>query len=403
MREETFRILASDVKISNDTWKTGINNNDLIIGTSGCGKTRGYVMPNILCSDESMIIADTKGNLRLKFRSELIRKDYKIININFKDLIKSNGYNPLDYIRYNSETDKYSEQDIMTVSSCLVPSINQHDPFWDLSAKFYIEAMIAYVLEMLPKNEHNLLSVVRLFAEMNTGKFKKLFKELGDQDPDSFAYNRYQLFHGNEKAEKTYESIRAVIASNISTLCFDGAKKLFLSQRKINLTELGKKKVAVFLNISDTDRSMDKLINLFYTQALQVLCNLADSNADNRLEVPVRFFLDDFAANVVIPDFDKIVSVIRSREIYVSVILQSLSQLESQYGREKSMTIINNCDNLLYLGGNDVNTARYIGIKANKSTTSILNMPLDKAYLFTRGQEPRLVNKYVPCSDAKCV
>jgi len=385
------RILAQDVLMSNDTWQTGLNNNDLIIGTSGCGKTRGYVKPNILWCNESMIIADTKGSIRADVEPHLLKNGYKIINMDFKNCLQSDGYNPLDYIQ--------SEQDIMTVAACIVPVTDERDPFWSLSARFYVEAMIGYTLECLPKNEHNMISVFKLFAEMNTFKFRYLFEELGIDNPESFAFKRFAMFRDSGKADKMYESIRGFIAQALSSLTFAGARALFQNPNKIRFEQLGEEKTAVFLNISDTDRSMDKLLNLFYTQALQSLCNHADKSPGNRLKTPVRFFLDDFAANAFIPDFDKIVSVIRSREISVSIILQSISQLEALYGHPKSLTILNNCDNLLYLGGQDVETARYIGMKANKSATSILNMPLDDAWLFTRGQKPRQVQKFVPLSE----
>lgn len=395
MRKETFRILAADVMMSNDTWQTNLNNSDLIIGTSGSGKTRGYVKPNILQCNESMIIADTKSSIRNDVEPHLLKNGYKIINMDFKDCLKSDGYNPLDYIRYDAASDKYNEQDIMTVAACIVPQTNEKDPFWELSARFYIEAMMAYALECLPDNEHNMISVFRLFAEMDTFKFKYLFNELCILNPDSFAAGRYSMFKNSDKADRTYECIRAFIAQALSTMTFDGVKSMFRKPERIRFEDLGREKTAVFLNISDTDRSTDKLVSLFYTQALQALCNFADRSEGNRLKIPVRFILDDFAANAYIPDFDKIISVIRSREISVSVILQSISQLEALYGHAKSMTIINNCDNLLYLGGTDVETAKYIGIKANKSATSILNMKLNGAWLFTRGTEPRQVQKYV--------
>ena len=158
---------------------------------------------------------------------------------------------------------------------------------------------------------------------------------------------------------------------------------------------MGKHKTALFLTISDTDRSMDRLTNLFYTQALHELCNSADQDyKDHRLAVPVRVILDDFAANVYIPDFDKIISIIRSREVSVSIILQSLSQLESMYGGARAKTILNNCDHCLYLGGQDVDTAKYMSIKTNKSINSILNMQLNAAWMFERGTVPQQVEKY---------
>lgn len=396
MREQSHRILAQDVRMNNDTWQTGLNNNDLIIGPSGAGKTRGYVKPNILLGNESLIVADTKGSMLGELQDTLLDKGYQIIHIDFCDCLGSYGYNPLDYVRYDKEKDKYSEQDIITICACIVPIETPRDPFWELSARMYLESMIAYTLERLPENEHTMLSVFRLYSEMYTSKFHKLFKELGEQDPDSFAFSRYKMYKDAGKADKTYECIRAFLAQKLSIFTFDGARALFHNPNKIRFEQLGEEKTAVFLSISDTDRSMDRLANLFYTQALQSLCGHADKSPGNRLKVPVRFILDDFAANVCIPDFDKIISVIRSREIYVSVILQSISQLEAMYGHANALTILNNCDNCLYLGGQDVETARYMSIKANKTIHTILNMPLDSAWLFTRGQVPRQVQKYVP-------
>lgn len=395
MRNSTYRILANQRFMNNNTWQTGLNNNDLIIGPSGSGKTRGYVKPNIMQCNESMIITDPKGNLKKDLGGILRKEGYEVINIDFTNLETSYGYNPLDFIRYDSKKEKYCEQDIITVSACLVPIEDHKDPFWELSARMYLESMIGYALECLPEEEHNLCSVMALFAEMGTGKFERLFMELTELNPDSFAAARFNMYKRTATAEKMYESIRGVLSEKLSILSFDGLIAAFQRCHRINFAELGKKKTAVFLTISDTDRSMDRLANLFYTQALQSLCNSADTEyPDHRLKIPVRLILDDFAANVCIPDFDRIISVIRSREIYVSIILQSISQLESLYGHAKAMTILNNCDNCLYLGGQDVETARYISIKANKSISNILNMPLDNAWLFTRGRLPQMVQKF---------
>ena len=161
----------------------------------------------------------------------------------------------------------------------------------------------------------------------------------------------------------------------------------------LKLEELGQRKIALFVNVSDTDRTFDRLINVFYAQAFHELCKEADSRRNGRLKVPVRIFLDDFATNVYIPDFDKIISNIRSRDISVSVILQSISQLETLYSPEQAVTILNGCDHMLYLGGQDVETAGYISEKANVPMERILDMGLDDAYLFERGSAPRKVNK----------
>ncbi len=395
--DNTYRILAHGHTVSNDTWITGLNNNDLIIGPSGAGKTRGYVMPNIMQCSGSMVITDTKGALCSDVGTLLAQEGYKVTEINLSDCASSPyGYNPLAYIRQDNDG-HYSEQDILTLAACLMPVESRHDPYWELTARIYLESAISYVLEALPEEERHLGSVVRLISEMGRdGKYKSLMRELEVVDPDSFALSRYRLFKSvSNDAEKTAACIFSFLATKLAPLSFGGAKRIFTNPKRINIKELGRKKAAVFLNISDTDDSLYRLANVFYTQALHTLCNLADKSPGHRLKVPVRFYLDDFASNVVIPDFDRIISVIRSREISVSVIIQSLSQLESLYGQAKAMTVINNCDNLLCLGaGRDISTAKYISYQANKPVSAILNTPLGSAWLLTRGSKAEQVAKF---------
>lgn len=402
MKKENYRILARDCMVSNDTWKTGLNNNDLIIGPSGAGKTRGYVKPNLLQCEESVIVADTKGNLIREVGGDMACRGYKVINIDFTDMLRSYGYNPLDYIRRGADG-RPNEQDVMSVAACLCPIEGNGEPFWDQSARMYLASMIGYVLECLPPEEQTLEYVFKLFAEMDRGVgrdgcltvFDRLFLTLGQENPNSFAYQKYQLFQGNRKADRTNACIKAFVADKLEKFTFDGPMALCRQKKRVNFAALGREKTAVFLTVSDTDRSMDRLVNLFYTQALQSLCRSADRDyPDCRLPVPVRFILDDFATNTVIPGFDNLISVIRSREIYVSVIIQSLSQLEGLYGHARAMTIVNNCDHCLYLGGQDVETARYFSEKLNRTADKILDLPLGSAFLFTRGEKARQVEKF---------
>lgn len=394
-RNETFRILAEGVTVSNDTWRTGLNNNDLIIGPSGAGKTRGYVLPNLLQGSESMIVADTKGSLAGMVGPLLERQGYRVLEIDFKDLEGSYGYNPFDHIRYDEQRGKYVEQDIITVAAALVPVTSHHDPFWEQAARMYLTSLLAYTLECLPEEEHSLKYVVELIGELEGSVYDTLIRELADIRPDALAVQTYRLFQSNRKAEKMHASIIGILSERLNGLNFDGAVRMFTRPQRIRFADLGRQKTALFLTISDTDRSMDRLVNLLYTQALQGLCRSADTDyPDHRLPVPVRFILDDFATNACIPDFHNIISVIRSREISVSIILQSISQLEAIYGQANASTIINNCDNCLYLGGQDVETARYVSFRANRTVDTVLGLPLHEAYLFTRGQAPRNVHVY---------
>ncbi len=395
--EENVRILAHNEYVSNDTWKTRLNNNDVIIGPSGAGKTRSYVKPNIMQCNESMIIADTKGNLHRQLRPLLEEEGYRILVLDIKNLKNSCGYNPFDFIRFDHERKVYQEQDIITVSSALVPLDPLKDnPFFDMSARMYLSCLIGYSLECRPKSEHNLDCVYHLLNILSAKpeEFDTMMEKLNVLDKRSFAVRQYRLFRSNRTIENVHNTILAILGEKLSTLCFSNVVDLYTAENRIDFKRLGKEKTIVFLCISDTDRSLDRLTSLFYTQALQSLCNQADDTKGGRLRVPVRFIFDDFATNTFIEGFDNIISVIRSREIYVSVILQSITQLQGLYGIERSQTIINNFDHCLYLGGQDVVTAQYMSVKSEIPVVDILNMPLDKSYLFRRGSRAILVDRY---------
>ncbi len=175
--DDTYRILAHGHAISNDTWQTGLNNNDLIIGPSGAGKTRGYVIPNILQCSESMVITDTKGALCSDVGTALEQQGYKVVEINLADCDSSPcGYNPLACIRQDREG-HYREQDILTLAACMVPVESRHDPYWELTARIYLESAVSYVLEALPEGERHLGSVVRLAGEMGRdGRYRALMR-----------------------------------------------------------------------------------------------------------------------------------------------------------------------------------------------------------------------------------
>ena len=394
MNNTGYRILAAGATVNNNTWETGLSNNDLILGPSGGGKTRGYVLPNLLSTRESFLVTDTKGALCKQVGGILEQRGLRVVEVDFTNLLRSPwGYNPLRFIRWDAAQGGYREQDILTVAAALVPEEGVNDPFWELAARNLLEALIGYTLECLPPEEHHLVSVIKLFSEAGTGVLDELMRELCTICPDSFTAMRWKNLQTCRRAGKMYGSIQGILAQKLSNFSFSGARALFLNPKQIDFAAISRVPTAVFLNISDNDFSLSSLTTLFYTQALQTLIAEADSRPDNRLRVPVRLYLDDFA-NLRLPDFDKVISVIRSREISVSVVLQSITQLEGLYGHAKAMTIIDNCDHLLYLGGQSLETARFIAAKANKPASAILNMPLGKAWLFARGEAPREVGKY---------
>lgn len=398
MQNTSDRVLAEGVRISNDTWLTRRNNNDLIIGPSGAGKTTGYVMPNILNSEESMIIVDTKGNLYHKTADHLRQKSYTVLLLDFTDIQNTPvGYNPLDFVR-RDEMGEPNEQDIMAISHAILPDESvSNDPFWSRISRLVLESAIAYQLEFC--GDKTLTSTATLLAELTTGKFDRLLEEIGEITPDSLCYRRYSLWRNMRQAEKMTASVAGILAEAMAVLSSRGAQRLYAAPVRVNFQSVSDHKTAVFLNVSDTDAAQYKLVNLFYTQALHVLCDYADRRPGSRLPIPVRLYLDDFASNLIIPAFDKIISVIRSREISVSIMLQSLSQLVKMYGEHGKTTILSNCDHALLLGCNDVDTARYFATKANVSLHRILDMSLDSAWLFERGSKAREVVKTTPIFD----
>ena len=388
------RILAKGCIVSNDTFATQLNNNDVIIGPSGSGKTQGYVLPNILEASDSLVVIDTKGNLSAKTGDYLTRKGYMVLDLNFKDMVNSVGYNPLDYIRYDKKNGKYNEQDIMSVACALCPRLDNDEPFWDESAKLVITAIIAFVLEATKRKDHTMAKVVDMVGAYDPEFYSKIFGDLHDKNPDSFAYRKYSMFKILSKSEKTEASVMQFVNTSLDVFNFDGARHILTSGNKLDFTRLGKEKTALFVEVSDVDRSMDAFVNVFLSQLFSELINCADVSYANRLAVPVRIILDDFATNAPIENFDNIISVIRSRDIYVSVILQSITQLDAIYGAYKARTILMNADHTLYLGGCDLETVRYFSERANLAAHKIHDMPVSECLLFERGCKARRVERY---------
>lgn len=394
---ENVRFLAENITVSNDTRVTGLNNNDLIIGSSGSGKTGGYVIPNIQNISGSLVVTDTKGQLSKMFSGKLKKKGYRVYTLDFVNPRNSCGYNPLKAIR-RKENGRYREQDVLTVANAIMPELDKHEPFWEKAASGYLAFLIAFCLENAEESEQNLISVCDLHHTFIASGGQLSFMQWAEEHADTFAAKKYREISSASNADKMWSCISEFANRALEPFEFEEGKNIFANPDPFDINCLGREKTVLFLNISDTDRTYDQLVNVFYTQALQTLCSQADANPDGRLSVPVRIIMDDFASGTRIPDFDKIISVIRSREISVSLILQSMTQLESMYSTAEASTIINNCDHLLYLGTQDIKTAEFIGYRAFKTPENVLCMPNNQAILITKGEKAAQVNKIKPYS-----
>lgn len=252
----TCRILAEETMVSNDTWKTGLNNNDLIIGVSGAGKTRSYVKPNILQCNESMIVTDTKNCLYQETMPALQKAGYEVWLLDLTDMKNSPmGYNPLSAVRYDKKCEEYNDQDIAAIAMVLCPNETRSDPFWDHAVRAQMEALIAYVLEALPPEEQNLQSVAQLQSIMHTESFPALFKELGELKEDSIAVRKWRLFANVKEADKTNSCIRLILGERLSPFVSRGAQRIMNHEKQIDFRKMGQRKTALFVNVSDTDRS----------------------------------------------------------------------------------------------------------------------------------------------------
>lgn len=391
LRDTSYRILADGITTSNDTWRTHINNNTLIVGPSGAGKSRGYVQPNILKAEGSIVVTDTKGDLYGKSLSKLISKGYDVQQIDFTDCARSTiGYNPLDFVALDGN-DLPNEEQIMTIATSICPIEDTKEPFWDYATQKVIASYIGYAITYLPKEESNLRKVFEL-SELDTdGRYAKLLAEATINNPDDFAYRQYAVIRAGESADKMIGSIRGLVGEKLSTYRIKGIEKLFTMKKRIDFKSIRHRKTALFVHVSDTDRSKDQLLALFYNQLFNEL--IADRNTAKE-SYPIHAILDDFACQARIPDFDNLISVIRSRNIYASLIVQSLAQLTKIYGRSASV-ITENCDTICYLGGNDVDTARWIGMRVNKPAYAILTMPVDDMLIIQRGKEPIKAHRFM--------
>lgn len=378
--------VAAKCRYPLDDYKTLLNNNLLAIGGSGTGKTETIVKPNLRAAVGSSITIDPKGQLYSQYKEPLESKGYKVLNLDLTHPDKSMKYNLMEFVK--------TPQDVLRITDIIVDrkasAGTRADPYWDNITAVFLNALVAYLAESdeLPKQLSYVIPLmqegVRKNEEDKHTKLSARFARLRLENPKSWAYSQFQ--NADAAPDKTYDTIRSTIASKFANLDTPELSSM-MSGNDIDFNAIGEEKTALFVTVSDTDRSMDTMANIFITQALQQLCSHANDYPDGRLPVPVRFILDDFATNCRIAEFPRIISTIRSRGISAMLMLQSEAQLVSYYDYDAA-TVISNCDTYVYLGGNDLVTARAISERANKPLNQVLNMPVGSCWVFRRGEEP---------------
>lgn len=365
-------ILTQNTRIGLDGRKHRRNLNVLVCGGSGAGKTRFYAKPNIMQANTSFVVLDPKGEILRDTGFMLEKEGYEIRVLDLINTERSHGFNPFVYLR--------DDKDVLRLVNNLIRNTTpkgaqSSDPFWERAETALLEALILYLVNEAPPEEQNFSMVMEMInaAEVReddeeyASVLDELFERLAMRDPEHLAVKQYHIF--KLAAGKTAKSILISLGVRLEKFNLPQIASV-VSHDELNLPSLGDKKTALFAVIPDNDSSLNYIIGMMYTQLFQELFYKADHLHGGRLPVHVHCVMDEFA-NVALPDeFDKLLSTMRSREVSVSIIIQNLAQLKALFEKQWE-SIVGNCDEFLYLGGNEQSTHKYVSELLGKSTIDV--------------------------------
>lgn len=370
--DKTFqknKILSQNVRIGLDGKKHRRNLNTIVIGGSGAGKTRFYGKPNLMQCNTSYVVLDPKGELLRDIGYLLEKSGYVIKVVDLINMSKSHCYNPFEYI--------HDDKDVLKLITNLIRNTNPkgsqtNDPFWEKSETALLEALCLYLLHEAPKDEQNFTMVMEMISSADVREddeeyqspLDELFERLELRKPDSLAVKQYKIY--KQAAGKTAKSILISVGVRLAAFNLESIASLTATD-ELELNLVGERKTAIFAVIPDNDSTFNFLVGMLYTQLFQMLYYQADIIHGGELPIPVHFLMDEFA-NVALPDeFDKLLSTMRSRQIFVSIIIQNLAQIKALY-KDAWESIVGNCDELYYLGGNEQSTHKFMSEYLGKET-----------------------------------
>ena len=368
--------------------KNARNKNVLVVGGSGSGKTRFWLKPNLLQCHSSYVVTDPKGSIVVECGNALLKNGYKLKILNTINFKKSMHYNPFTYV--------HSEKDILKLVTTLMTNTKGEgsggDPFWEKSERLLLTALIAYLHYEAPVEEQNFATLLEMLNTMQVleddeeyqNPVDLLFEELGKKKPNSFAVRQYKLY--KLAAGKTAKSILISCGARLAPFDIQELRDLTMYD-ELQLDTLGDKKTALFLIMSDTDSTFNFLISMVYTQLFNLLCDKADDVYGGKLPVHVRCLIDECANIGQIPNLEKLVATIRSREISACLVLQAKSQLKAIY-KDNADTIIGNMDSQIFLGGSEPGTLKDLSEMLGKETIDAFNTS------DTRGNSPSYGTNY---------
>lgn len=362
-------LLTQNFRISLDTHKHRRCLNILVVGGSGAGKSRGFALPNIMQCCCSMVITDPKAELLRKTGGLLEKKGYEVRVFDLINPDTSFCYNPFEYV--------HDDKDVLRLISNLIQNTTpkgsqSSDPFWEKSETALLQALMLYLLHEAPPEEQNFAMIMEMLGSAQVKEEDEdyespldiLFDRLEMRDPDSIAVKQYHIY--KQAAGKTAKSILISVGVRLAAFNLPQIAKL-TNIDELDLSSMGEKKVALFCCIPDADTSLNYLVGMIYSQLFQTLYYMADRVHGGALPVPVNCIMDEFP-NVSLPnEFEKILATCRSRSIYCSIIIQNMSQLKALF-KDSWESLVGNCDEFLYLGGNEKETHKYVSELLGKET-----------------------------------
>lgn len=362
-------LLTQNFRISLDTHEHRRCLNILVVGGSGAGKSRGFALPNIMQCCCSMVITDPKAELLRKTGGLLEKKGYEVCVFDLINPDTSFCYNPFEYV--------HDDKDVLRLISNLIQNTTpkgsqSSDPFWEKSETALLQALMLYLLHEAPPEEQNFAMIMEMLGSAQVKEEDEdyespldiLFDRLEMRDPDSIAVKQYHIY--KQAAGKTAKSILISVGVRLAAFNLPQIAKL-TNTDELDLSSMGERKVALFCCIPDADTSLNYLVGMIYSQLFQTLYYMADRVHGGALPVPVNCIMDEFP-NVSLPnEFEKILATCRSRSIYCSIIIQNMSQLKALF-KDSWESLVGNCDEFLYLGGNEKETHKYVSELLGKET-----------------------------------
>lgn len=363
------KVMTQNVSIGLNDKRHRRNLNTLVCGGSGAGKTRFYCKPNIMQCNTSFVVLDPKGEIVRATGGLLEKRGYEVRVLDLITMHKSHCYNPFVYLRNDNDVQRL----VTNLFKSTTPKGTQtNDPFWDTAASMLLLALVFYLHYEAPPEEQNFAMVMEMLRagtiedeeDSRPSPLDNLFSDLEMDNPDHIALKYYHSYHSG--TAKTLKSIQITLVARLEKFNLESLAAL-TSTDELDLPSMGESKVALFALIPDNDTSFNFLVSILYTQLFQQLFFVADHKHGGCLPMPVHFLMDEFA-NVSLPDdFDKILSVMRSRGVSVSIILQNMAQLKALFEKQWE-SIVGNCDEFLYLGGNEQSTHKYVSELLGKET-----------------------------------